>query len=44
MRELNEPDRKFYRCELCSDEAVDMDTYCEKHQRCYDCGERGNLH
>ena len=40
MRELNEPDRKFIRCELCWDEAVDIDTYCEKHQRCYDCGER----
>jgi len=40
MRELNEPDRKFIRCELCWNEAIDLDTYCEEHQRCSDCGER----
>ena len=40
MRELNPPDRKFIRCELCWDEAIDLDTFCEEHQRCFDCGER----
>ena len=39
MRELNEPDREFIRCELCWDEAIDLDTFCEEHQRCSDCGE-----
>jgi hypothetical protein len=40
MRELNEPDRKFIRCEMCWDEAIDFDTFCEQHQRCDECGER----
>ena len=44
MRELNEPEREFIRCELCWDEAIDLDTYCEEHQRCPDCGEREKCH
>lgn len=44
MRELNEPDREFIRCELCWDEAIDFDTFCEEHQRCPDCGEREICH
>ena len=39
MREINPPDRKFIRCELCWDEAIDLDTFCDEHQRCSDCGE-----
>ena len=44
MRELNEPDREFISCELCWDEAIDLDTFCEEHQRCSDCGEREKCH
>jgi hypothetical protein len=40
LRELTPPEGKFYQCELCYNEAIEMDTYCEEHQRCFDCGER----
>ncbi len=40
MRELNPPERKFIECKLCTNECIDLDEYCQEHQRCYYCGER----
>ena len=28
------------KCELCNEDALPFDEYCEEHQRCYYCGER----
>ena len=38
MRELIEkPNPK---CLDCDNESINLDEYCENHQRCYYCGER----